>query len=156
MPIRWLMPVLKRALCLCCKRFSCVPFWFVTRIWRLKRFHFLRLIKIEINLIINLKIINFLLLQLLEKFNKVCKSYSTEVGSDSEFMNLCQSLQDNALIEIKKSKEIRNAKVTKLWILYFSILIFLYFFCLRFSSAWDWTNKTCAIGLTTRLLCLIF
>lgn len=50
--------------------------------------------------------------KLLEKFNKVCKAYSTEIGSDSEFMSLCTSLQDNGLIDVKKSKEIRNSKVS--------------------------------------------
>ena len=54
----------------------------------------------------------FYFLKLFEKFNKICDAYSSAIGSESEFANLCTLLQDNGLVEIKKAKEIRNQKVS--------------------------------------------
>jgi hypothetical protein len=34
--------------------------------------------------------------------------------SESEFVNLCNLIQDNGLIDVKKAKEVRNYKVNVL------------------------------------------
>ena len=53
----------------------------------------------------------FFLTKLYDKFNKVCKTYSTAMESESEFVNLCTMIQDSGLIDVKKAKEVRNFKV---------------------------------------------
>lgn len=50
-------------------------------------------------------------LKLLDKFNKICKTYSTSMDSEAEFLNLCCLVQDNGLVDVKKAKEVRNYKV---------------------------------------------
>ncbi len=49
--------------------------------------------------------------QLFDKFNKICKAKSTEIDSESEFLNLIAMVQDNGLIEMKKAKEVRSGKI---------------------------------------------
>ncbi|CAF0940474.1 unnamed protein product [Brachionus calyciflorus] len=61
---------------------------------------------------IETKVKEVTLSKLFEKFNKICKSYSTSVDSESEFVNLCILIQDNGLIEVKKAKEVRNYKLS--------------------------------------------
>lgn len=50
--------------------------------------------------------------KLFEKFNKICKTYASEMDSESEFINLCTMVQDNGLVEIKKAKDIRMTKIS--------------------------------------------
>jgi hypothetical protein len=50
--------------------------------------------------------------KLFDKFNKISKAYSTAIDSESEFVNLCTLLQDNGLVEVKKTKDVRNCKVS--------------------------------------------
>lgn len=47
--------------------------------------------------------------KLFDRFNKICE---TKVESESEFINLCNLVQDNGLIDMKKAKEIRNYKIS--------------------------------------------
>lgn len=61
---------------------------------------------------IEMKIKDVGLSKLFEKFNKICKAYSTSIDSESEFVNLCTLIQDNGLVEIKKAKEVRNYKLS--------------------------------------------
>jgi len=46
--------------------------------------------------------------KLYEKFNKICE---TKMESESEFLHLCNLVQDNGLVDVKKAKEVRNYKV---------------------------------------------
>jgi cell division control protein 6 len=50
--------------------------------------------------------------KLFDKFNKISKAYSTTVDSESEFVNLCTLLQDNGLVDVKKTKDVRSGKVS--------------------------------------------
>jgi cell division control protein 6 len=60
----------------------------------------------------DMKIKEIVLSKLYDKFNKVCKTYSTAMESESEFVNLCTMIQDSGLIDMKKAKEIRNYKIS--------------------------------------------
>ncbi len=51
-----------------------------------------------------------ILSKLYEKFNKICE---TKIESESEFLHLCNLVQDNGLVDVKKAKEVRNYKVNK-------------------------------------------
>ena len=46
--------------------------------------------------------------KLYDKFNKISE---TKMESESEFLNLCNLIQDSGLVDIKKAKEVRNFKV---------------------------------------------
>jgi len=49
------------------------------------------------------------IIKLFDRFNKIC---DTKIESESEFINLCNLVQDNGLIDMKKAKEIRNFKIS--------------------------------------------
>lgn len=53
--------------------------------------------------------------KLFERFNKICKTYASEMDSEAEFQNLCTMVQDNGLVEIKKVKDSRNSKVNLIY-----------------------------------------
>ena len=51
----------------------------------------------------------FSIKKLYDKFNKISE---TKMESESEFLNLCNLIQDSGLVDIKKAKEVRNFKVS--------------------------------------------